>query len=101
MAKREAPVGHTCPHIDNVIGEITNAVKILDDLYHSNGPLEELREENAKLREWGNELVEELEEAEKELDEVRRELESANDKIEYLQGLVRELEEELSKSSSM
>lgn len=76
-----APVGHTCPDIDKAIKFIRGAMDYLDGLKFENRAdererdghvvdldkaidlLEELRESNATLRDWGadgDQLVEEL-----------------------------------------
>lgn len=82
-----APVGNTCPDIDKVIeairaslisvGGIDNLIIncpnetevdqiryevtcIENELYHVEGIMEELREANSKLRDWGEGLEEEV-----------------------------------------
>jgi len=71
-AQRKEPVPQTCPVIDSTLRELDNCYTLVT------GVLEDLRESNSALRDWGNELLEELEAVEKELDGVldeKRELE--------------------------
>lgn len=83
-AQRKEPVPQTCPVIDSTLRELDNCYTLVT------GVLEDLRESNSALRDWGNELLEELEAVEKELDKVRsdnreleREVERLNRIIEY------------------
>lgn len=73
-----APIKHTCPDIDFVIKQIRSAIKladgkyidesnykdclneIIDSLYRLDDRLEELRDANRALREWGENLEHEL-----------------------------------------
>ncbi len=75
-----APVKHTCPDIDQVIKSIRMALKVTKnamkqfkgeesyvyfdeidaELYMLEGQLEDLRDANKALREWGEELDAEL-----------------------------------------
>ena len=71
-ALRKEPVPQTCPVIDSTLRELDSSYTLVT------GVLEDLRESNSALRDWGNELLEELEAVEKELDGVldeKRELE--------------------------
>ncbi|MCP1384777.1 hypothetical protein [Runella salmonicolor] len=98
MASRKAPVRHTCPDIDELlkrVKSIQSSIKNIESLarqiehsenediksdimYHVSqidhdiwmfdDKLEELRNSNEGLRNWGNELVEELEELENQLE---------------------------------
>ena len=72
-----APVGHTCPDIneaqsiaDNVIGKIDSSIGEFNDakkyLNSLISQLELLRKENSQLRDWGNEYYEKYEDLEKE-----------------------------------
>lgn len=71
-----APIGNTCPDIDRTqrriqtirvhIEDMTRYVqRELDDI---NDELEELRNGNSTLRDWGNELEEKVKSLEEELD---------------------------------
>lgn len=90
MAKRYEPVKHTCPEINTIIDRINAVIKDMryavdqtedEDLANdletwidtlaeiAEGKyceLEGLRDANAALREWGNDLVSEIEEMENE-----------------------------------
>lgn len=53
---KRCPVAYTCPHIDDTVSLVEEAV--LDGLHEDTAylirqHLEELREENATLRQWG------------------------------------------------
>jgi hypothetical protein len=66
------PVSHTCPTIDSVIKTIESVSKELEhhedenvrnlaydlfSLIYKNSPMEEIREANLTLRNWGNDLL--------------------------------------------
>ena len=72
----DEPCGYTCPSIDGVIANIDAAISTLEDLLESEEPgtagaamgaldnlagleavLEELRQNNSDLREWGKNLA--------------------------------------------
>ncbi len=53
---KRCPLGYTCPHIDEAVSLIEESVLdglTQDTAYLLNQQLEELREENATLRQWG------------------------------------------------
>ena len=88
-----APVGHTCPKIDNVIDNIKDAIKeaesiqsTLSDLIGRNDLMEKIRDANATLREWGEGLESELEEMTSERDSLQEELEAAQAEIAALRA---------------
>ena len=56
--KDKTPVGLTCPSIDSAIDIIQHVEMPEYDRYLVLDLLEELREDNAKLREYINELLE-------------------------------------------
>ena len=95
------PTGNTCPDIDEVISEISEATENLKKLYetgyksgYSRPLLEQLRESNKALREWGNEMADrvvELEEGIKEKDDTINELES---RISRLEDEIKQLNEQ-------
>lgn len=74
------PVRHTCPDIDNAIGDAKNIVKECRD--HSNDMeryadnimsiLEDLRRDNEALRTWGNDLALYAQDLEKEIEELKK-----------------------------
>lgn len=85
-----APIKHTCPDINKVIkwlnaaiDEANNGLKIedIDDikatfkeiLYHLDGIeslVEDLRDSNSELRDWGNDLYERNQELEQQLEDL-------------------------------
>jgi len=94
-----APIGHTCPDIDRAIASIKEALdtasdfngnfesKTIDDikdafgdiensLVHMESEMEDLRNNNSSLRDWGDGLETKIIELEEEIDEVREKLES-------------------------
>ena len=76
------PVGHTCPLIDSVIEEI----KTYDDIDGRKAImiLEEIRNANSALRDWGSSLLEEYNELESEFRGKEYELQEA---LEELRGI--------------
>jgi len=76
MSRDNSPVSETCPSIDKVISI-----------------MEDIRDANSSLREWGNELYYELDEAKSTIRDLERE-------IDDLKAEVRALEEELSNERS-
>lgn len=100
-----APIGNTCPIIDEVIDEIKEAKKSLEYIGSRNNlcilvecknaisklenallEIENVRDANFKLRAWGNEEYDRAEEKEKELEQ------SVTEK-EYLQEEIDEMKE--------
>ncbi len=82
MAYRDhAPVGVTCPMIDQVIDKLTRLMQSeqaleryeLDDLEKT---LNKIRNHNAELRQWGNDLYKETQEAEVRISNLEGELET-------------------------
>lgn len=55
--KDNAPVPNTCPQIDIIIESIHHGEYDKDELIEM---IESVRTDNAKLRQWGNELHEKL-----------------------------------------
>ena len=92
----------TCPKIDQV-GDFIERVAIDittpygDDLERASESaretLEEIREVNLALREWGNEKAEELEEAEKIVKELEDKIVDLEDEISRMQRRIEFLEE--------
>lgn len=91
------PVSHTCPTIDSVIKTIESVSKELEhhenenvrnlgydlfSLIYKNSPMEEIREANLTLRNWGNDLVSYIENIS---NEYEKELRDANDRIQQLE----------------
>jgi len=83
-----APIGHTCPDIDEAIAIIEraeNAASDLSNLTGRSGILENLRSANDALRKWGYEQEELVEERDSEI-------ESLNERIAELEAKLAELE---------
>ena len=75
---RREPVKSTCPTIDKAKHEVENLYEYMFEV------LEELRDSNGQLRDWGNELVCELEEIESKLNKAEEEIEDLKNEIENL-----------------
>lgn len=100
-SNRKPPVRHTCPDIDNIkktIAEIVSEMSDVEDIDEIGGwidnlasigigngcELETLRDANASLRSWGEDLANELENVESENCELQdkiSDLESENTKL--------------------
>lgn len=106
-----APIGNTCPMIDNIIGRMEAAKNeaeyisknpeqdsseevnlILGELVEAIKEMEDIRSANSELRDWGNEEHERANEAEKERDELTGEVDELKSKIENLKSEIEELE---------
>jgi uncharacterized coiled-coil DUF342 family protein len=74
MSKDNAPVGNTCGTIDSIISYA-----------------EDVRSDNAALREWGNDLYEQLTDMECERDNALAEVETLKDKVSELQDELNEI----------
>jgi predicted nuclease with TOPRIM domain len=91
-----APVKHTCPDIDKVIASIKSAMKLANDkrnelekddpmddtlwgIYHEldglERSLEDLRSDNAALRDWGHKLQDEVDKLEGKVYDLEQEIE--------------------------
>lgn len=81
-----APVGITCPDIDSVIGDIDRCVDMLSSLTNSRGLLEKLREANADLRRWGEEMEARAEAAEDALAEMTERAEAAEQQLAQMEA---------------
>lgn len=94
-----APVKNTCPDINRAIKNVQSAMRIANDamkrhekrsddwdayddidteLRNLEGELEDLRNANAALREWGEELTDELETSANYINELEQKLEKLN-----------------------
>jgi chromosome segregation ATPase len=115
MARDNAPIGNTCPIIDSVIGYMESAkgeaeyikknpeidssdeaVNIIGELASAISEIENVRDANSELREWGNNEYERAESAEGERDDAIRDKEYLQDEIDELKAKIEELEAELS-----
>lgn len=95
----QAPVGNTCPLIDEVISAVEDATfeeNIWWDKESVTAILEKIRSANSELREWGNYEYERAEDAEKERDNFEAEKLDLEEELRELKERVAELEEELS-----
>ena len=81
-----APVGITCPDIDSVIGDIDQCVSTLSAITSSRGLLEKLRDANAALRSWGEEMEERAEAAEEALAVMTERAETAEHELSKLEA---------------
>lgn len=63
------PIQSTCPEIERAQGQIDDSIAILQDLHKNlvnlQAKLDEIRQENIKLRQWGNEKAKRVEELER------------------------------------
>ncbi|SDC67224.1 hypothetical protein SAMN05428966_10283 [Massilia sp. PDC64] len=80
-----APVGITCPDIDSVIIDIDQCVNTLSSITNSRGLLEKLRDANANLRAWGEEMEERAEAAEEALAAMTERAEAAEQRLSQLE----------------
>lgn len=100
-----APIGNTCPIIDDVVNYIENFREEFSnedndiDFHFALGVMEDIRSANLELRNWGNDLYQELEELKKERDNLidelndsEEELERANSKIDELEDFITKIE---------
>lgn len=102
MARRgdNAPVPHTCPKIDDVIGIVTEIYRVDEpitkgELQNIEKQMEDIRTANSKLREWGNEEYERAEELEKDRDYYQDLSEKYESEIADLKAEIDSLKEEL------
>lgn len=105
-----APIGNTCGMIDNIIGRMEQArneaeyinnhpeedssgeaVSILDELYFAIKEMEDIRNANSELREWGNEQHDRADEAENERDDLLLEKERLEDRVDTLEAELNEV----------
>lgn len=107
MGKYRAPIGHTCPDIDVIVGkakEIQSICKspeeeehefnyrwILDLTSDIISQIEDLRFSNSTLRDWGHEVNDELEEAETDNERLQQRIEKLEDDIDYLKSELKEM----------
>lgn len=93
-------IPQTCPKIDSVLSIIT-------DIYSADEPItkgelqnieklmEEIREANSKLRDWGNDEYNRAEELEKDKDYYQNEHEKAQSEVDSLKSEVDSLKSEI------
>lgn len=112
-----APIGHTCPIIDNVIGKMElakneaeyickhpkedsseEADSILYELIEAIREIEDVRSANSELRDWGNDEYDRAEENEKENDQLRRDIEYLGEIIDSLRSEIEDMKLENSEN---
>jgi len=108
-----APVKHTCPNIDKLIKGINQALKLCrdgesgygepkdifseihDELWGMDDVLEELRQSNSSLREWGEKLENENKNMEQEVGNLFDTCELQKEEITDLKQTIKDLEDDL------
>lgn len=107
MTNRSEPIKHTCPDIDYAIKTLQSVVKYINDSTNewisdiddiSSGNrclLEQLRDANSSLREWGNNLVSDLEEQDREIEQLNKEISKLESKVDEYADMVSDLEDQL------
>ena len=95
-----APIGHTCPKIDDVISTVHNWYSDAEEITKSDyqnfeKKMEEIRSANSTLREWGNEQCQLAEEFESDLDDAKEQVTDLKSEIEDLKAELKSLEKEL------
>lgn len=94
-----APIGNTCPIIDDVCRYIEGFREQYDtdsadyDFDMALGVLEDIRGANLELRNWGNDLYGQLEESEKERERFVFYIEDLEEKLMRADARIEELEE--------
>jgi predicted nuclease with TOPRIM domain len=90
MARKDnAPVGHTCPMIDDVINFLSYIAKsenedIAKEAIEMQEVMEKIRTANDKLRTWGNECNDNFNDIESDLDSAKERIERLEDENKYL-----------------
>lgn len=106
-----APIGNTCPIIDNIIGKMEIAKReaeyllkqkdidvdeeansIVGEMLDAIHEIEKVRAANSELRDWGNEEYKRAEEAERERNEAIRDKKFLQEEIYELKAKIEELE---------
>jgi len=88
------PIRHTCPQIDDVIERLNNVVS------ETSRDLEDLRKANDMLRQWGIEEAEKVDELDNENDKLRKEIKDLETDIENYKYEIKELEKQISQTKS-
>jgi chaperonin cofactor prefoldin len=105
------PVGQTCPTINAVIRDVNAIYNIIENVDGSNEQdlkdilenMEQIREANSLLRNWGNDLLnrkkeleeelsDKVEEMEKTISDLEENIETYKDEIKRLEKLIEDLE---------
>lgn len=98
-----APVGHTCSKIDDVISSVKEVYLASEEMSQGElrdieATMEKIRKDNSDLRDWGNQMYNELQEMEKDRDYYRDLAERYESDIKDLKSEIKNLEKELSQS---
>ena len=93
-ARDNAPVGYTCVMINEIISAIESVQ--WEETYWKKKELIELienvRQSNITLRDWGNDIYNECEELQDEIDDLKREIEYRDTEIKELKFEIENLE---------
>ncbi|MEN6511472.1 MAG: hypothetical protein ABFD00_06515 [Chloroherpetonaceae bacterium] len=97
-----APVGQTCPEIDQTINTLELVEREIADKYIQIkkymdiviNAMEKIRQDNASLREWGNKAYELLEESESARQEALKQCDILEQQLEKAVAELQELKEE-------
>jgi len=106
MKRNISPIPFTCPKINEVKGCIENAISFIEDYAEENGGiifelvnalevLEEIRNANEGLREWGEENANEIEKLNDEIDDKKYIISSFENEIDELNDKIKDLENEI------
>jgi chromosome segregation ATPase len=109
-----APIKNTCPDIDRVVSAVKSIQKLCkldgsetsqdyvniisdieNEIFGQDGSLEELRDANSQLRDWGNAEHERANESEEEVYSLRKEISDLKDENEDLEKQLSKMEDEL------
>jgi chromosome segregation ATPase len=110
----KAPIGNTCPTIDSIVSKMEyakgeaeyinkhkdedptqEANTIISELQDAINDMENIRDDNAELRQWGNDEYERAENLESERDDALRDKENLEYEVDELKEKIAELELEL------
>lgn len=72
-----APVGHTCPDIDKTIDNLRDIISYVS--YEIEGvieSMEELRNSNSRLRDWGEGLEQTIADKDQEIENLKEQIET-------------------------
>jgi chromosome segregation ATPase len=104
MARDNAPVGNTCPKIDQVISFLENIDWDLEDEAEKDlsieckemvEVMEEIRKANDALRTWGNEEYKSKNEYEKERDDLEKEVKDLKSDLSDMIDEIKDLKTEI------
>lgn len=114
-----APIKNTCPDINQMQSNLESMARILEgfhtedkwqekeiidsiyDLYQMSKSLENLRNQNQELRDWGNSECARVEELEKDLDYANQQLSELESDLKYANERISDLENQLEESTDL